>query len=211
LYGNEFMTTKPNEITVILLAAGASSRMKNADKLLEKIDGVPILKRISQACLDSNATNYIAVVRPDDIARKALISQKFCTITNSDWRNGMAASLRAGLANVNANCAAILVVLADMPDVCAADMNALIAAFDPENGHTICRATSEDGIPGHPVLFGHTHFSALGKVTGDTGVRAVLVANPDAIKWVKTRGQSALIDLDTPQDWAAYRSRGALQ
>jgi molybdenum cofactor cytidylyltransferase len=207
LYRNEFMSNNAPHITVILLAAGASSRMKNTDKLLEKIDGVALLTRVAQACLGANATNYIAVLRPDDLGRKSLVCEPFLAVENPSWQDGMATSLRLGLENVSPDCDAVLVVLADMPDVSAADMNALIAAYDPENGHSICRATSEDGQPGHPVLFGRKHFAALGEVTGDTGARAVLAANPDAIAYIKTTGNNALTDLDTPADWAAYRTR----
>jgi molybdenum cofactor cytidylyltransferase len=207
LYRNEFMTDIAPEITVILLAAGASSRMKTSDKLLEKVDGVPMLARVAKACLGANATNYIAVTRPDDTARKTLIPALFHVVGNPDWREGMATSLRFGLKNVGASCDAVLVVLADMPDVSTEDMNAVIAAFRPENGHSICRAMTQSGRPGHPVLFGREHFAALEKITGDNGARTVLAANPKAIAYVKTAGNAALTDLDTPADWAAYRGR----
>ncbi len=198
---------KSPQVTVVLLAAGASSRMDGVDKLLEKIDGVALLARVAQACVACAATDFIAITRPGDAARNALIPTGFHIMENPDWSEGMASSLRLGVNTLKNSCDAVLVVLGDMPDVSAADMRALITAFDPAQGRSICRAMTGDGTQGHPVLFGHQHFSALGRITGDTGARAVLAANPDATALVKTHGQSALTDLDTPKDWAAYRSR----
>jgi molybdenum cofactor cytidylyltransferase len=92
----------------------------------------------------------------------------------ADAGDGMAASLRAGLAAVADRADAVVVVLADMPEVGAGAIDRLIAAFDPEEGREICRAVAEDGRPGHPVLFGRRFFETLAGLTGDRGAREVL-------------------------------------
>lgn len=197
---------KKLQIPIILLAAGASSRMKGVDKLLETIDNIPLLRRSAMACCDSPATSVSVILRARDPKRqKALLGLPVAILDNPRAHEGMASSLKLGLSHLPASSDGVLIVLADMPDVTALDLGRIIAGFQPETGKTICRASTRDGGPGHPVLFGRAHFAELGKLTGDTGGRAVLRANPGAVRLIETSGQGAQTDLDTPADWAAYR------
>ena len=100
----------------------------------------------------------------------------------------MAASLRAGLAAVEARADAVVVLLADMPEVGAAEIDRLIAAFDPAEGREIVRAVSADGRPGHPVLFGRRFFEDLRGLAGDQGARSILAAAADFVVEVPTAG-----------------------
>ena len=128
------------------------------------------------------------------------------TIVAADCVEGMAASLRAGLAAVEARADAVLVLLADLPEVGVADIDRQIAAFDPAEGREIVRAVSADGRPGHPVLIGRRFFEDLRGLAGDQGARSVLAAAADFVVEVPTAGDAALVDLDTPEDWAAWRA-----
>lgn len=102
---------------------------------------------------------------------------------------------------------AAIVLLADMPEVTAGDIDRLIAAFDAEEGREICRAVTETGKPGHPVLFGRRFFESLIALEGDTGAREVVRAAADHVVDVTTDGHGAIVDLDTPEAWAEWRSR----
>ena len=106
---------------------------------------------------------------------------------------------------------AVVILLADMPEVAAGDMDRLIAAFDPEEGREICRAVDADGGPGHPVLFGRRFFEALAGSPGDRGAREVLRDAGEFVTEVTTTGRGALVDLDTPEDWAAWRAEAEAQ
>jgi molybdenum cofactor cytidylyltransferase len=119
----------------------------------------------------------------------------------------MAASLRAGLAAVAGRADAVVILLADMPEVGPAQVDRLIAAYDPEEGREICRAVAADGTPGHPVLFGRRFFETLAGLTGDRGAREVLREAAEFVTDVPTPGRAAVVDLDTPEDWAAWRAQ----
>jgi molybdenum cofactor cytidylyltransferase len=95
-----------------------------------------------------------------------------------------------------------------MPDVTAAHIDRLIAAFDPEEGRAICRAATETGEPGHPVLFGRRFFETLGRLSGDEGARQIVAEHPELVETVATPGEAARLDLDTPEAWAAWRAKG---
>ncbi|SFJ02611.1 NTP transferase domain-containing protein [Albimonas pacifica] len=194
-------------VTALLLAAGASSRMQGRDKLLEEVGGEPVLRRSARALVASGADEVIAVLRPGDEARRAALSGLAVTLVeNPEAAEGMAASIRRGLSAADPEADAVLLALADMPEVASAHADALIEAFDPARGAAICRAADAEGRPGHPVLFGRRFFESLSRLTGDEGARDILRTNADFVRLVKTEGRGARLDLDTPEAWAAWRA-----
>ncbi|MGF1660002.1 MAG: molybdopterin-binding/glycosyltransferase family 2 protein [Rubrimonas sp.] len=194
-------------VVAALLAAGASRRMRGRDKLLEEVDGAPILRRAAQALLESRADATLVVLGPDDAARRAaLAGLDVAIVENPQAAEGMASSLRAALAAAPAEADALVVALGDMPEVGPAHVDALIAAFSPEDGRAICRAITEDGAPGHPVLFGRRFFETLARIDGDQGARELLRAHADLVENVPTPGRGAAVDLDTPEAWEAWRA-----
>lgn len=199
-------------VAAIVLAAGAGRRMRGADKLVEAVDGEPVLARVVRTARASQADETVVVLPPGAPARRAALAGLGVELVEAaDWAEGMAASLRAGLRAVQARADAVVVLLADMPDVEPRDIDRLIAAFDPEEGREICRAVSSDGRPGHPVLFGRRFFETLEALTGDRGAREVIRDAAEFVTEVPTGGQGAVVDLDTPEDWAAWRAARASQ
>jgi molybdenum cofactor cytidylyltransferase len=71
----------------------------------------------------------------------------------------------------------------------------------------IWRGASVDGRPGHPAIFPADLWDALAAITGDEGGRSVLQAHKERVRVVPLPGEMALLDLDTPEDWATYRGR----
>ncbi len=194
-------------VAILLLGAGRSRRMRGADKLLERIDGVPLLRR-SAVAATATGVETLVVLGPGDDARRAVLAGLGLRIVTADLAAvGMAESLKAGLAAMEAEIDAVIVALADMPAVSGADYQRLIAAFAPDAGREICRATAADGTPGQPVLFGRRFFESLAAITGDQGARDVVRAAPEFVHPVALEGDAALLDLDTPEDWAAFRAR----
>lgn len=194
-------------VPILLLAAGASSRMAPADKLTETLDGEPLLRRAARVALETGAP-VIVVLPPDRPAREACLAGLSVTrVTAREAAEGMAASLRAGLAALPAGAAGVMVLPADMPGFGAADLTALLTRFaaDPTR---ILRGAAADGTPGHPVLFPADLIPALAALTGDEGGRSVLHAQAARVDLVPLPGRRALVDLDTPADWQAFRASG---
>ena len=185
------------KITILLLAAGASSRMGGADKLAREIDGEPLLRRATLAALGSDA-NVVVVTTPD---RTKLIHD--LDVQAVAGGADMSDSLRAGLADLEAD--AVIISLADMPDITADHYKNLINAYDRKQDRLICRAISDTGTPGHPVLFDARFFGELRDITGDTGPKSVILRHSDVLVNVPTPGSSAVTDLDTEDDWEKYR------
>lgn len=195
----------PPRPALLLLAAGASSRMRGGDKLLEEIGGEALLRRAAREAV-ATGLEVIVALRPDRPERdRVLHGLAVRRVPVPDASDGMSASLRAAVAAAPAE-APVAVLLADMPEIAAADLRALLAAFDAAGGSTIVRAAGEDGLPGQPVIFPARLKPDLLAVTGDAGGRDIL--RREEVLLVPLPGRRALTDLDTPEDFAAFRGNG---
>lgn len=195
-----------HRIAILVLAAGASRRMRGRDKLLEDIGGKPLLRSVADTAWASAASEVVTVLGARAEARQDVLGAlPLRFVQNANWQSGMASSIRAGIDALPETTDGAIILLADMPDIRADLLNDLITAFDPERGITIVRPVSASGPVGNPILFGRRHFPALASLTGDTGAKPVIAANPDAVLDLPTGDDGVLTDLDTPEAWAAWR------
>lgn len=194
-----------NEIPIILLAAGRSSRMGGSDKLMRQVDGVPLLRRSAQTAA---AVGPVIVALPPapHPRHDALDGLPVRGVEIPDADEGMNASLRGALAHVPPDAPAVMVLLADLPDLTADDLRALVQATRTYPDMRIWRGTSAEGQPGHPVIFDRTLFAELGQLSGDDGAQAVVRRHANQVHLHPLPGHRAVRDLDTPEDWAAWQS-----
>ncbi|MFG6516589.1 NTP transferase domain-containing protein [Sulfitobacter sp. 1A13496] len=197
------MTIAP--LPVILLAAGASTRMRGRDKLLEDIGGEPLLRRQARLAQGIGPVT-VALPPPPHPRYTALSGLDITPLPVPEAAEGMGASLRRAFAALPLDTPAAMVLLADMPALEASDLARLAAAVDLTGETLIWRATTEDGKPGHPIIFAAALFDQLKQLRGDDGGRAVVRAAADRMQLVPLPGQRARRDLDTPEDWAAWRA-----
>lgn len=194
-------------VPILLLAAGSSSRMAPLDKLAQTIAGEPLLRRSARIARETGAP-VVVVLPPDRPQRLDFLAGLDVTpVIAADAAQGMSASLRAGIAALPPGSTGVMILPADMPGFTPADLRGVLDRFtaDPTR---ILRATAEDGAPGHPTIFPADLFQPLQQVTGDEGGRSVLRANAERAVTVALPGNRATLDLDTPQDWQAYRQSG---
>jgi molybdenum cofactor cytidylyltransferase len=189
-------------LRILLPAAGAASRMRGGDKLLEKVDGLALLRRqagfAAQVCGD-----VVVTLRVDDAARRAVLQGlAIRAIEVTDASEGMAASIRAGVAGA---LGAVMVLPSDMPEIDAADLRVLIDAFD-QAPEAIWRGASAKGVAGHPVVFPADLVADLRGISGDAGAREVIRRHAARVRLCPLPAAHALTDLDTPEDWQAWRA-----
>ncbi len=200
-------------IVIFIPAAGASSRMRGRDKLLEPVMGQPILRRVAETALAAKLGPVIVGLRPDDHARqKALRNLPVEIVEVPDASEGMSATLRKGAEAARKILLAheedddeysgMLVMLPDMPGIRSEDLNEIALNFSMSGGD-VQRASTEDGTPGHPVLFPNGLLMGFEELQGDKGASTLL---QDQTVWnVPLPDNRATCDLDTPEDWATWR------
>jgi len=180
--------------------------MRGQDKLLEDVSGQPLLARVATSAQESQAQEVVVVLGARAAARREALSDFPCTFAvNDDWDTGMASSIRTGVVALTDQVDAALILLGDMPEVETELIDTLITSFDPAQGKDIIRPVSASGPVGNPILFGKHHFPGLMKLTGDTGAKPLIAANRDRVLDIPVNHDGVLVDLDTPEAWAAWR------
>ena len=197
-----------SQLPILLLAAGQSRRMRGRDKLMERIDGTPlILRQVTRARAATTGPVIVTLPPAPHPRYEALADLSVDKVAVPDAALGMSASLKRGLEAMPSDAPAAMVLLADLPELTTGDMMRVLAAVDLGSPTRIWRATTEAGTPGHPIVFSSDLFDALKALSGDTGGAEVIKSHRNSTEFVTLPADRALLDLDTPEDWAAWQER----
>lgn len=193
-------------VAAIVLAAGRSSRLAPANKLLELIDGAPMVRRVAGIALASGASPVI-VVTGFDAARvaNAVHDLKVTIVHNAAYEEGLSSSLRAGLSALPPNSDGALVLLADMPEIESSDLEALMAAFAAKDRQAIC-VPARHGKRGNPVLWGAAYFAEMMSLSGDVGAKPLMARHSERVTEVPAGSNGIFADVDTPSDLARLKT-----
>ncbi|MGB2202726.1 MAG: nucleotidyltransferase family protein [Pseudooceanicola atlanticus] len=192
------------DLAILLLAAGQSSRMRGADKLLETVESKPLISVMAKRALEVSDAVYVTLPSLDHPRAVALEDLTITPVPVPEAQEGMGASIRAGMKALKGAPKGVMILPVDMPDLSASDLRHVAAQWQA-SPQSILRGASRDDLPGHPVIFPQRVFSRLAELHGDRGARDILAG--EMITRVPLPGRNALTDLDTPEAWAAWRAR----
>jgi molybdenum cofactor cytidylyltransferase len=133
-----------------------------------------------------------------ELVEAALAGLPLRLVHNPDFADGLATSVKAGIAAVPPAADGAVVCLGDMPQVDAELIDRLIAAFAPEQG-ALAVIPTIDGKRGNPVLWSRRFFPDLMTIEGDVGARNLIGRYGEAVVEVPVTGKAALTDIDTPE------------
>lgn len=193
------MNTSPpaNAGTAVVLLAAGEGRRFGALKQLAQIDGEPMVRRVVGTLLHLCRPLLVVTGASSDAVAGALAGLPVTCVSNPDWRNGMGASLGAGIRAVRdrlPEASAALVCLADHPLLDARGLQAMLDRHAQAPDRII--ASDHAGVPGPPVLFPADCFSELAAWQGAEGARAWLRAQGTRVEHVPLD----VTDVDTPAD-----------
>ncbi len=182
----------------IVLAAGASSRFGSI-KQRALLDGRPLLNTLVERA--GEAVDEVLVVLGAHAAQLApmLAHTRASVIINRGWEEGLASSIRSGIARLPASCAAVMLVLADQARVTVQDLRRLGAAWLRQPDAIV--AARFGAITGAPAIFPRCVFPDLTELRGDVGARRVIERHLSRVTAIPM--PNAAFDLDTPEDLAA--------
>ncbi len=197
------------KVAALIMAAGRSSRMGGANKLLTEVEGLPMVARAVEAALASKARPVVVVTGHDAARVRAAIGDRPVTVVdNPSYASGMASSLKAGLMALPVEIDGALVCLGDMPRIGPRVLDRLVEAFNPLEGRAICVPVWE-GKRGNPVLWAKSLFPEMASLAGDVGARHLIGQYAELVAEVAMPDDSILVDIDTPEALAIYRQRPA--
>ncbi len=191
--------SKRTEESVIILAAGSSSRLGHPKQLVN-VDGVPLLRKAVLVALEARYSPVVVVLGSNAEEHKKTIAHLPVEIViHTQWEKGMGSSLKAGLSLLltsNPDTTAIVVMVCDQPLLTSAHLTALRVAYRKSVKPII--ASQYNKTIGVPALFDRSLFSKLQKIKDTQGAKAVIESNLDStetISWEEGR-----LDIDTPED-----------
>jgi molybdenum cofactor cytidylyltransferase len=184
-------------VAAVVLAAGLSRRLGDDNKLLLDVGGEPMIRRVVDAVLGS-AARPVVVVTGHEAARvrEALSQRDVMFVHNQGYEEGLASSVRTGVAAVGDQADAAIMCLGDMPLVRSHHIDALIEAFERSVDGSICVPVF-NGRPGNPVLWPARYFPELAQLSGDTGARAMLATHAASVRHVNVDDEGVTVDVDT--------------
>jgi molybdenum cofactor cytidylyltransferase len=189
----------------VVLAAGMSSRL-GTNKLLLWLDSEPLVRRAARLAVEAGLSPVVVVLGHEaERVAAALDGLPVVTVVNPAHREGMHRSLQHGIQHVPADCAAAVVLLADMPFVTAAMLEALVARF--RNGAEPLILSLYGEVQAPPTLYARSLFSELAEAGEACGRRLVREHRSEAaeLRWP----EAALADIDRPEDAARLGVRPA--
>jgi molybdenum cofactor cytidylyltransferase len=191
-------TNQRSNVSAVVLAAGMSTRM-GAIKQLLQIGDRTLLECVLANLRQSSVAEIIVVLgEAADEIRQRVRLENVRIVVNQAYREGMGTSLRLGLAHVDPQAEAALVVLADQPFVQPRTMDHLIEQYRarrPQIAIPMYR-----GFRGNPVLLDRSVLPELESLTGDIGCRAIFGAHTENILKVPVDDAGVLVDVDTKAD-----------
>jgi len=198
------------DLLIILLAAGASRRFGDANKLLADIDGDPLAARVARTVRDAfPSARVCAVVSDGDEGRavSAILKPHVDgTVINPNAHTGLASSLRTGLTCVEPGTLGAMVVQCDMPNLTGALLERLANAFDANEARNIIVPVTTKGAYRTPVVWPARLFDELRQMTGDQGGKPLLQRHADAVHTVPLGDDDLASDIDTQEALAEWRA-----
>jgi len=195
-------TRSTDGLYAIVLAAGASTRFGSAKQLV-RLAGRPLLHTVVTRASEVTGNALIVVLGSGAAQLAPLLKHSpGSVVINQEWREGLASSIRAGVARLPAACSAVMLLLADQAAVTAEDLKRLAGTWRKQPQHIAAALYS--GSCGAPAIFPRSSFRSLSELRGDTGARALLVRNSDRV--VRVPMPSAAVDVDTPEDLLAIEA-----
>ena len=191
---------------MVVLAAGAGSRF-GGGKLLAPLGGRTLIEATLLGLREAPVDETIVVVGNDAEGLRGLCESYGVRIAeNPDWAEGMATSVKKGLAACSPDADAAVVVLGDQPLVGARAVERLVKAH--EGGAAVAVATY-GGKRRNPALFARGTWPMLeAELSGDEGARGFLRRHPEMVTEVPCDDVADPTDVDTVEDLRRLEARG---
>ena len=191
-------------IGVIVLAAGQSTRFsdRGAHKLLARLGDSTVIRHAVRAAIDSGVGDVHVVTGAEAAGVAAALDGLDVRIVHEPaYGDGMATSLRRGVATLGSSVDAVMIALGDQPALRPQAYRRIAAAWRDCGAAIVVPRYAGSDVPSHPTLFDARVFGELLALRGDVGARAVIAQEPNrvsevALDWAPPR------DIDTAHDLA---------
>jgi len=195
-------------VGAVVLAAGEGSRLGGVPKCMLRLQGVPLINRHLVA-LSGGGIDEVVVVTGFHHAEIEPAVEAFpvTIVRNPNPEAGQQSSVRLGLEALGPRFDVILIVLADQPLLSSAEFTELISAFKKRPSGTAILYPEVKGQRGNPVIFSGEVIADLLATQKAIGCRKFMDDHPEIVHKYVTDNDRFILDVDTPEDLAAFEKR----
>jgi molybdenum cofactor cytidylyltransferase len=193
-------TRLPENVGIIVLAAGQSTRLGQMKQLLP-INKTHLVNVQLELALKVTSKVYCVLGYQAERVQPCIDHLPITTIINHQWSNGMASSIAVGVKTLTADINAVMIVLVDQWQLTLTDLIQHCTSWQ-NNQDKIIVAQNEANAElkasiGPPVIFPKHYFAELTQLTGEKGAKPILDKYSGAL--LKVPLTTAFIDVDTPE------------
>ena len=195
---------KNYKIKKILLAAGESKRFGNKNKLLELINGKPMINHILDTLFEIFDPEELIIVVGHEhrIIKNIIFNKNIKILENLDYKRGIGTSISLGVKHLETDIDGVMVIPADMPYLNSKDLINLEQKFMELNCKKVVMPEHNSRI-GNPVILPRIYFNILKNLKYDFGARS-LISNKDII--TLKAGFGTIFDIDTTDELVKPKS-----
>ena len=192
-------------IPVLILAAGQSRRMRGADKLMQVIDDKTLLQLKIERVTPIGSV-YVALPSQDHDRQTALLGTSAIPLVVPQSAEGMGGTMRGAVPHLPTG--PFMMLLTDLIDIETSDLLSVLHAMLLHPNNKIWRGATADRKPGHPIIFAQCLRDDFAKLKGDDGGETLVKPMKSETYLQIFDDDRARRDLDTPEDWVAWRENG---
>jgi molybdenum cofactor cytidylyltransferase len=191
-----------DQLAIIILAAGSSSRLGYPKQLLE-LNKESLIRRALLTAVKVSNKVWVVLGANAVLLQEEIIDLPVQIVQNNQWEEGMASSIRSGLSSVlkdHPSIDAVIIMVTDQPFVSSSLMNELLEKYQ-ESKKPIVACTYEDSV-GVPALFDRLFFPDLLELRGQSGAKKVIEQNMGSVLVIPF--PMGHIDIDTEEDYDRF-------
>lgn len=197
-------------VSAVLLAAGESRRMGEVNKLELLVDNVPLLRRTAETLLASKLQEIIVVLgHQAEKAGDILDGLPLKLVYNDAYQDGQMTSVYQGLLSLSQACDGVMICLSDQPLLKTDDIDVLIESFGKRSHGSIFVPTYK-GKRGNPIILDYKHRQQILNGERNLGCKKLIEKNPELVSSFEMSNNNVVVDLDTPEEYAALMGDEAL-
>ncbi|WP_425237022.1 nucleotidyltransferase family protein [Ulvibacterium sp.] len=188
-------------IAILVLAAGASSRMGTAKQLLPW-NGANLLDSVIKNALMFCPDHVVVVLgaNAEEIQAHSAHNKSVQFVFHKNWKVGLGSSIAYGvdfIQKIWQSTKAILILLGDQPLIDAEYVSQMIQTYEGSGKGII--ATEYDKGVGVPAIFDRHYFSNLAQLNKDSGAKQIIKKFKNDTFLLGPSGKT--MDIDTMEDY----------
>ena len=189
-------------ISAILLAAGQSKRVPEANKLLIKYKKKLLINHILGELIKSKVNKIFVVLGYEyaKVKKNCLKDKKVNFLVNKNFNKGISGSIKLGVKKLNSNYKGFLIVQSDMPFIKSTHINKIYNSIKKNN--KLVHVLNYKTQIGNPIGFNISLSKKFNKIKGDVGARYLVKRLKKDTNFIKVNNPKLFKDFDRLDDFS---------